>query len=71
LSRASQYDRHGMLETTKLRALPLLNRTGDLAPAATACCGACRTCVTTNLFTLATAAAVGLVAYGRRVLHRE
>jgi hypothetical protein len=59
-----------VLEQTKMRALPLLGKAGDLTPAATACCGACRTCVTTNVFTLAAAAVVGLVAYGRRFLGR-
>jgi hypothetical protein len=59
-----------MLENAKMRALPLLNKTSDLTPAVGACCGACRTCVTTNVFTLAAAAAMGLLAYGRRVLHR-
>jgi hypothetical protein len=57
-----------MLETTKLRALPLLNKTSELTPAVGACCGACRTCVTTNVFTVAAAAAMGLIAYGRRTL---
>jgi hypothetical protein len=57
-----------MLETTKLRALPLLNKTTDLTPAVGACCGACRTCVTTNVFALAAAAATALVAYCRRIL---
>jgi hypothetical protein len=60
-----------MLEQTKMRALPLLNKTSEVAPALSACCGACRTCVTTNVFTLATAAALGLVAHGRRLLARR
>ena len=59
-----------MLERTKLRALPLLSKTGDLTPAVGACCGACRTCVTTNVFTLAAAGAVGLAAYARRLFSR-
>jgi hypothetical protein len=59
-----------MLESTKLRSLPLLNKASDLTPAVGACCGACRTCVTTNLFALVAAAAAGLVAYGRRVLRQ-
>lgn len=41
-------------------------RYGEQAPVATACCNACRTCVTTNLFTLALAALGGAgVAAGR------
>ena len=37
------------------------------APAATACCNACRTCVQTNLLTLAAAAVVGSAAALRRL----
>jgi len=50
-----------MLDKTRMRTLPVLNRAVDLAPAAQACCGACRTCVTTNVLTLATA---GIAAAG-------
>lgn len=39
---------------------------GENVPAATACCNTCRTCVTTNIFALAGAAAVGAAAYARR-----
>ena len=50
-----------MLERTTIRTLPLLNRANDLAPAAQACCGLCRTCMTTNVFgVLAAGAAVVL-----------
>ena len=54
------YDEN-MLDKTRMRTLPVLNRAVDLAPAAQACCGACRTCVTTNVLTLATA---GIAAAG-------
>jgi len=37
------------------------------APAATACCNACRTCVQTNLLALAAAAVVGSAAALRRL----
>jgi hypothetical protein len=37
---------------------------GELAPAATVCCNACRTCVTTNVVGIATA---GLAAAGMAV----
>jgi len=37
-----------MLDRATTRALPLVNRVAGLAPAATGCCNACRTCVTTN-----------------------
>jgi hypothetical protein len=59
-----------MLERTKGRALPVLNRAVDLAPAAQACCGACRTCVTTNIFTVAAAALAGAALYVRRFFRR-
>jgi hypothetical protein len=51
-----------MLERATTRALPLINRTVDLTPAVQACCGVCRTCATTNILTVASAAAVGLSA---------
>jgi hypothetical protein len=37
-----------MLERAPVRALPILNRAVDAAPAMQACCGFCRCCVTTN-----------------------
>jgi hypothetical protein len=55
-----------MLERTQARALPLLNRAVDVTPAVQACCGACRTCVTTNVLTLVGAAVVGAVLSLRR-----
>jgi hypothetical protein len=59
-----------MLERTQARALPLLNRAVDVTPAVQACCGACRTCVTTNVLTLAGAGIVGAVLYIRRLARR-
>jgi hypothetical protein len=56
-----------MLESTKMRALPLLNRGADLAPATQACCGACRTCLQTNLFALAVA---GIATAGAFIARR-
>ena len=46
-----------MLERAQTRALPLLNKSADVTVgmaalswvALNACCGACRTCVTTNI----------------------
>jgi len=38
-----------MLGRAQTRALPLLNKSADITPALNACCGACRTCVTTNI----------------------
>jgi hypothetical protein len=45
------------------RAVQLAGKYGEHAPTATVCCNACRTCLTTNLIGLATAAA-GTVGYG-------
>jgi hypothetical protein len=59
-----------MLDQAKTRTLPLLNRTADLAPAAQACCGVCRTCATTNLFTLAGALVAGAAASAVRLRKR-
>jgi hypothetical protein len=44
------------------KAAQVVGKYGETAPAAV-CCNACRTCVTTNLLALATAAA-GAVGYG-------
>jgi hypothetical protein len=59
-----------MLERSSGRALPVLNRAVDLAPAVQACRGVCRTCVTSNVFALAAAAFVGLGAAARRLVTR-
>jgi hypothetical protein len=59
-----------VLEQTNTKALPLLNRAVDLAPAAQACCGVCRSCMTTNIFTLAAAGLVALAAHVRKVVRR-
>ena len=59
-----------MLERTTRRALPLLNRASDVAPAVQACCGACRSCVTTNIVGAAVAAAAGTAAALRRRFRR-
>ena len=39
-----------------------------LKPAAQACCGVCRSCMTTNIFTLAAAGLVTLAAYAKRLV---
>jgi hypothetical protein len=59
-----------VLERTTTRALPLLNRGAELAPAAQACCGLCRGCMTTNIATAIAAAAVGLAGMVRRTFRR-
>jgi hypothetical protein len=64
----------GMKRIATLRVTQAVARYGEHAPAATACCNACRTCVTTNLVGIATAvfAGTGLAAVrtGRRLLQR-
>jgi hypothetical protein len=52
-----------VLERTQTRALPVLNRAVEIAPAAQACCGVCRSCMVTNVFTLAAAAGAGASAF--------
>jgi hypothetical protein len=42
-------------------------RYAENAPAATACCNACRTCLQTNLLALAAAGVVGAAAAFRRL----
>jgi len=48
-----------MLDRAQTRALPLLNKGAGFTPALNACCGVCRTCMTTNVVTLALAALSG------------
>jgi hypothetical protein len=59
-----------MLERTQTRALPLVNRAVDLAPAAQACCGVCRTCATTNIVGVALATVTGAALAVRRFARR-
>jgi len=51
-----------MRQIVTVRVGELAARYGEHAPAATACCNACRTCVTTNVLTvlMGAGAAVGL-----------
>jgi hypothetical protein len=48
---------------------------GEVAPTAAVCCNACRTCVQTNLLTLALAAVAGagiaVARFARRLLRRS
>ena len=60
-----------MLERTKARSLPVLNRAAALAPAAQTCCGACRTCITTNIFAVAATAIAGAALQLRRLARRR
>jgi hypothetical protein len=58
-----------MLERAQTRALPLVNKGAEFAPIQ-ACCGVCRTCVTTNVLTLGVAALTGAAVYLTRGLRR-
>jgi hypothetical protein len=48
---------------------------GEQAPMTAVCCNACRTCVTTNLVSLATAAlagtGVGVARFAKRIFNRS
>jgi hypothetical protein len=59
-----------VLEKAQMRMLPLANRANDLGPAATVCCNACRTCVTTNIVGLGMAAIGSLAVAVRRFARR-
>lgn len=65
----------GVLERTKMRTLPVLNRSADLVPAAQACCGVCRSCMTTNVVTVGAAAVAGagyfLARHAKRLTRRS
>jgi hypothetical protein len=58
------------LDRAQTRALPLLNKGVELTPALNACCGVCRSCVTTNVVTLATTALSGAALYVARLAKR-
>ena len=60
-----------MLERAQTRALPLLNKGVEATPAVQACCGACRTCITTNIVTLAAGAVTGAALYVARLVRRR
>jgi len=52
------------------RLAQVAGRYAEHAPMATACCNACRTCVTTNLLTLAAVPVVAVAAGLRRIAKR-
>jgi hypothetical protein len=57
-----------MKQVATLRLAQTASKVGEHAPLATACCNACRTCVTTNIVTIATAGLAGAgLAVGRFV----
>jgi hypothetical protein len=48
-----------MKQFATVRLAQTASKVGEHAPLATSCCNACRTCVTTNILTIATAALAG------------
>jgi hypothetical protein len=58
------------MERAKVKMLPLANRANDLGPAATVCCNACRTCMTTNIIGVGIAALGGIGLGARRLARR-
>jgi hypothetical protein len=60
-----------MKQFATLRLAQTASKVGEHAPLATACCNACRTCVTTNILTVLTAglagASVGVTRFLRRL----
>jgi hypothetical protein len=62
-----------MKQFATVRLAQTASKVGEHAPLATSCCNACRTCVTTNILTIATAglAAAGIAAtrFARRFTH--
>jgi len=48
-----------MKQIATLRLAQTASKVGEHAPLATTCCNACRTCVTTNIVAIATAAVAG------------
>jgi hypothetical protein len=60
-----------MKQFATVRVAQTASRVGEHAPLATACCNACRTCVTTNILTILTAglagASVGVTRFLRRL----
>jgi hypothetical protein len=48
-----------MKQFATVRLAQTASRVGEHAPLATACCNACRTCVTTNILTVVTAGLAG------------
>ena len=63
-----------MKQFATVRVTQAAAKYGEHAPLATACCNACRTCVTTNIVALATAALAGsglaVARFGKRLVRR-
>jgi hypothetical protein len=52
------------------RAAQVAGKYSEHAPMATACCNACRTCLTTNVLTLAMGAGAAIGVYFARAVRR-
>jgi hypothetical protein len=59
-----------MKQFATLRLAQTASKVGEHAPLATTCCNACRTCVTTNIVTIATAAVAGSGVAVARLVRR-
>jgi hypothetical protein len=59
-----------MKQFATVRLAQTASRVGEHAPLATACCNACRTCVTTNILTVLTAGLAGACVGVTRFLRR-
>ena len=60
-----------MKQFASVKVGQVVARYGEHAPAATVCCNACRTCVTTNLAAALLVGVTGLAASARRLFRRQ
>jgi hypothetical protein len=60
-----------MFERAQTKALPRLNKGVEITPAVQACCGACRSCVTTNSLAIVSGAALYLARFARRYFVKD
>jgi len=59
-----------VLTKLTVKAAPLTNRAVEYGPMVPTCCNACRTCTTTNIVGLSTAAFLSTLAVVRRLVRR-
>ena len=60
-----------MKQIATLRLAQTASKFGEHAPLATTCCNTCRTCVTTNILAVATAAIAGAGVAAARFVRRR
>jgi hypothetical protein len=65
-----EYAELRMKQFATVRLAQTASRVGEHAPLATACCNACRTCVTTNILTVVMAGLAGASATVARFARR-